>query len=133
LLTDTDLDQLYERLKHHVDAGEDSSPGVTSEKMEKIVNGLNNNLLQVREEMRTSVAMLTAQVNNINTEVKKQNAVVVGLQKTLEATSKDLKDSVNKQVADLSSQIQGLRNLELSLMPSPTLQAETQSVGQAVT
>jgi hypothetical protein len=130
---DSDIDKLYECLKHHVDTGDDSSPGITSEEMEKIVNESNNNLLQVREEMRTSVAALTAQVDNINTAVKKQNVVVVGLQKTLEATSKDLKDSVNQQVADLSSQIQGLRNLVLSLLPPSALQAETQLVGQAGT
>jgi hypothetical protein len=132
-LMDSDIDKLYECLKHYVDTGDDSSPGITSEEMEKIVNELNNNLLQVREEMRTSVAALTAQVDNINTAVKKQNVVVVGLQKTLEATSKDLKDSVNQQVADLSSQIQGLRNLVLSLLPPSALQAETQLVGQAGT
>jgi Mg2+ and Co2+ transporter CorA len=130
-LTDHDLDQLYEQLKHHMDIVDDQSPGVTTEEMERMVNESNQNLLQVRDEMRASVADLKAEVTNISNSVKKQNAVVVMLQKTLEATSTDLKTSINQQVADLSAQIQGLRTLVISLMPPMALQAAEQSGGHA--
>ena len=130
-LTDHDLDQLYEQLKHHMDIVDDQSPGVTTEEMERMVNESNQNLLQVRDEMRASVADLKAEVTNISNSVKKQNAVVVMLQKTLEATSTDLKTSVNQQVADLSSQIQGLRTLVISLLPPTALQAAAQSGRQS--
>jgi hypothetical protein len=130
-LTDQDLDQLYERLKHHVDIVDDQSPGVTAEEMERIVNESNQNIMQVREEMRTSVTDLKEEITNISNSVKKQNAVVVMLQKTLEATSTDLKTSVNQQVADLSSQIQGLRTLVISLLPPTALQAAAQSGRQS--
>lgn len=99
-LTDQDLDQLYERLKHHINIVDDTSPGITTEEMERMVTESNNTILQVREEMRTSVADLKADVANIGAQVKKQNAVVVGVQKMLETTSQDLKDSVNKQVSN---------------------------------
>jgi len=125
-LTDHDLDQLYERLKQHVTVEVDDSPGISTEDMERIVQDSNNIIQQVRNEMRTSVANLTAEVTKIGDQVKRQNAVVVGVQKTLEATTKDIKDSVNQQVAELTNQIQSLRTLVISLMPSPTLQAETQ-------
>jgi len=130
-LTDHDLDQLYEQLKHHMDIVDDQSPGVTTEEMERMVNGSNQNLLQVRDEMRASVADLKAEVTDISNSVEKQNAVVVMLQKTLEATSTDLKTSINQQVADLSAQIQGLRTLVISLMPPMALQAAEQSGGHA--
>jgi hypothetical protein len=76
---------------------------------------------------------LTEEITKIGEQVKRQNVVVVGVQKSLEATSKDLKDSVNRQVSELSNQIQGLRNLVLSLLPPSALQAETQSGGQFTT
>jgi hypothetical protein len=78
-LTDQDLDQLYERLKHHVEVVDDDSPGISTEEMEKMVQESNNTILQAREEMCKSVAELTAQVDNINTAVRKQNVVIVAL------------------------------------------------------
>jgi hypothetical protein len=116
-LTDQDLDQLYERLKRHVEVVDDDSPGISTEEMEKIVQESNNTILQAREEMRKSVAELSAQVDNINTAVRKKNVVVVALQKTLAETSLDLKTSVNEKVGDLSSQIQELHSLVISLLP----------------
>jgi hypothetical protein len=132
-LTDQDIDQLYERLKHHIDIVDDSSPGINTEDMERMVNESNNTILQVREEMRASVEELKAEVASICAQVKKQNAVVVGVQKMLETTSQDLKDSVNRQVADLSTQIQRLRSLVMALLPPSALQAETKSGGLAPT
>jgi hypothetical protein len=132
-LTDQDIDQLYERLKHHIDIVDDSSPGINTEDMERMVNESNNTILQVREEMRASVEELKAEVASISAQVKKQNAVVVGVQKMVETTSQDLKDSVNRQVADLSTQIQGLRSLVMALLPPSALQAETKSGGLAPT
>jgi len=44
--------------------------------------------------------------------MKKQNAVVVGLQKTVEATVTDLKASVNTQVMTMSSEILALCSLD---------------------
>ena len=132
-LTDHDLDQLYERLKQHVMVEIDDSPGISTEDMERIVQDSNNIIQQVRSEMRTSVVNLTVEVTKIGDQVKRQNAVVVGVQKTLEVTTKDIKDSVNQQVAELTNQIQSLRTLVISLMPSPTLQAETQSGRLAAT
>jgi uncharacterized phage infection (PIP) family protein YhgE len=99
--------------------------------MEKMVQESNEAISQVREEMRASVAELAAEMTSISTAVKKQNAVVVGVQKTLEATSKDIKDSVNQQVAELSYQIESLRTLVMSLLPPSAQQAETKSGGQA--
>jgi len=128
-LTDNDIDQLYDRLKHHIGIADDSSPGITTEDMERMVNESNNNLQQVCEEMRTSVEDLKVEVASISAQVKKQNAVVVGVQKPLETTSKDLKDSVNKQVADLSSQVRDIRSLVMALLPPLALQAETQPGG----
>jgi len=119
---------LYERLKHHVELDGDS-PGITTDEMEKLVSESNQAIQDIREEMRNSVADLAKEMANISTSVKKQNAVVVGIQKSFEATSKDIKDSVNKQVADLSTQIENLRTLVTSLMPPSALQAETRSVG----
>jgi hydroxylamine reductase (hybrid-cluster protein) len=98
-----------------------------------MVNESNNTILQVREEMRASVEELKAEVASISAQVKKQNAVVVGVQKMVETTSQDLKDSVNRQVADLSTQIQGLRSLVMALLPPSALQAETKSGGLAPT
>jgi hypothetical protein len=132
-LTDHDLDQLYERLKQHVMVEIDDSPGISTEDMERIVQDSNNIIQQVRSEMRTSVVNLTVEVTKIGDQVKRQNAVVVGVQKTLEVTTKDIKDSVNQQVAELTNQIHSLRTMFISLMPSPTLQAETQSGRLAAT
>jgi len=105
----------------------DDSPGISTEDMERMVQDSSNIIQQVRNEMHTSVANLTVEVTKIGDQAKRQNAVVVGVQKTLEATTKDIKESVNQQVAELANQIQSLRTLVISLMPSPTLQAETKS------
>lgn len=111
-LMDSDLDQLYERLKHHVEVVDDSSPRISVEEMEKIVQQSNKNISQVQQEMRDSVAQLATSVDHNNIAMKKQNAVVVGLQKTMEATVTDLKASVNTQVMTISSEILALCSLD---------------------
>jgi protein subunit release factor A len=100
-------------------------------KMEKLVQESNNTILQVCEEMCKSVSELSAHVDIINNAVRKQNTIVVALQKTLAETSQDLKQSVNEKVGDLSSQIQELWSLVMSLLPPLTLQAAIKSGGQS--
>jgi len=48
-LMDSDLDQLYERLKHHVEVVDDSSPRISVEEMEKILQQSNKNISQVQQ------------------------------------------------------------------------------------
>ena len=85
---------------------------------------------EIREEMRLSVEELSTNVAKIEKAVLKQNGVVLGISKTLEATSQDIKTSVDLKFNDLSQQIQELRSLMSSLLPSPALQAVTQLGGQ---
>lgn len=128
-LTTEELDQLYERLKHHTGVTDDSH-GVSSDDLEKAVEESNKTIMQVREEMRLSVEELSTNVAKIEKAVLKQNGVVLGISKTLEATSQDIKTSVDLKFNDLSQQIQELRSLMSSLLPSPALQAVTQLGGQ---
>jgi len=130
-LTDQDLDQLYERFKHRVENSDGTSPGITSEELEKLAQDSNTELQQVRDEMCTSVEDLAAHIDNINIAVKKQNTVIAGLQITLETTSKDIKASVNGKSDHLSKHINTIRDTLQSLLPHLTLQAADQSMGQA--
>ncbi len=108
----------------------DDSHGVSSDDLEKAVEESNKTIMQVREEMRLSVEELSTNVAKIEKAVLKQNGVVLGISKTLEATSQDIKTSVDLKFNDLSQQIQELRSLMSSLLPSPALQAVTQLGGQ---
>jgi leucyl-tRNA synthetase len=125
-LTNDDLDKLYERLKHHVKVTDDE--GLSSDELEKMVQESNQNIKQVTEELRASVAEFSSQVNTISTQVSKQNTVVLGLQKTLEATTSDLKQSVDGNFNNLSRQIQALHNMVIAALPSIALQA-TEKLG----
>jgi methyl-accepting chemotaxis protein len=62
-----------------VEIVDESSPGISTEDMEKMVQDSNEAISQVREEMRASVAELATEMTSISTAVKKQNAVVVGV------------------------------------------------------
>ena len=122
-LTDHDLDQLYERMKQHVVITDSESQGISTDELEKMVAESNNQIDQVREELRASVS-------EPSTQVKKQNIVVLGVQRTLESTSSELKNIMNEKVSDLAGQISELRSLIQTLLPPPALQAVEQSEGQ---
>jgi archaellum component FlaC len=122
-LTDHDLEQLYERMKQHVVITDSESQGISTDELEKMVAESNNQIDQVREELRASVSELS-------TQVKKQNVVVLGVQRTLESTSSELKNIMNEKVSDLAGQISELRSLIQTLLPPPALQAVEQSEGQ---
>jgi len=130
-LTNDDLDKLYGRLKHHSTAPEEG--GLSSDELEKMVQDSNSAIQQVHDEMKASVAELSSQVNTIGTQVSKQNAVVLGLQKTLEATTSDLKQNVDIKFHDLPKQIQDLRSMVIEALPSLALQAAAQPGGQTLT
>jgi hypothetical protein len=128
-LTDQDLDILYERLKHHVPTEDAGSPSISSEDMERMVADSNSQIQQVREEMKKSVIDLKEQVEVVSASVKKQNGVILGLSKTLENTTIDLKNNVNEKIGTLTAQI---RELVQSLLPPSALQAFAQLGGQAI-
>lgn len=131
-MTDQDLDILYERLKHHVPTEDAGSPSISSEDMERMVADSNSQIQQVREEMKKSVIDLKEQVEVVSASVKKQNGVILGLSKTLENTTIDLKNNVNEKIGTLTAQISKLRELVQSLLPPSALQAFTQLGGQAI-
>jgi vacuolar-type H+-ATPase subunit I/STV1 len=131
-LTDQDLDILYERLKHHVPTEDAGSPSISSEDMERMVADSNSQIQQVREEMKKSVIDLKEQVEVVSASVKKQNGVILGLSKTLENTTIDLKNNVNEKIGTLTAQISELRELVQSLLPPSALQAFAQLGGQAI-
>lgn len=122
-LTDHDLDQLYERMKQHVVVTDSQSQGISTEELERMVAEPNNQINQVKEEMRASVTELSNQV-------KKQNVVVLGVQRTLETTSAELKNIVNEKVSDLAGQISELRSLVQPLLPPSALQVVDRSEGR---
>jgi hypothetical protein len=128
-LTDSDFENLYERMKRYVISVDSTSQGISAEEMENIVTKSNDNISQVRQEMRDSVTQLASKVETINISVAKQNTVVAGLQLTLESTVTDLKNSVNSQVNTLALQIKELRELVLATLPPSVLQDTTMPGG----
>jgi len=129
-LTDSDLDQLYGWLKHHVEIINETSPGISSEDLEKIAQQSNDNISQVRQEFCESIQQLTSKVEAINVSVSKQNTVIAALQLQLEFTVTEMKQSVTDRFDNVSSQINKLRSLVLSSLPPLVLQAATQPGGQ---
>jgi septation ring formation regulator EzrA len=117
-------------LKHHVNIEDGVTTGITTDDMERMVAVSNSQILQVREEMCTSVVELSAQIATVSESVKRQNVCVVAVQKMLESTSADIKNIVNEKVTDLTAQINNLRSLVQSLLPHSALQAGAWSKGQ---
>jgi hypothetical protein len=68
-LTSDELDQLYERLKHHVEIVDDTQ-GVSTADMEKIVQESHQLFQQVPQEMKDSVAKLANSIDDLNAVVK---------------------------------------------------------------
>jgi adenylosuccinate synthase len=68
-LPSDELDQLYERLKHHVEIVDDTQ-GVSTVDMEKIVQESHQQVQQVRQEMKDSVAQLANSIDDLNAAVK---------------------------------------------------------------
>jgi hypothetical protein len=110
-LADSDIDQLYEKLKHHIGI---NSKGGTVEEMEKLVQGSNNSVSQIRDEMRASVATLTSRVDKVHLDLQKQNGVIVGIQFEAQHT-----------VNDLATQFKDLQELVVSLMLPSTSSTRT--------
>jgi hypothetical protein len=129
-LTDQDLDHLYERFKSRVETPGRTSPGISSEELEQRVQASNEEIQQVKEEMRKSVDHLAAHIENINMAVKKQNTVIAGLQLSLESTSKEIKANVDHQIDKLSSQIAALQQSLNTLLPPLTQKTVARSMGQ---
>jgi hypothetical protein len=71
-------------MKQHVVITDSESQGISTDELQKMVAESNNQIDQVREELRASVS-------EPSTQVKKQNIVVLGVQRTLESTSSELK------------------------------------------
>jgi len=92
----------------------------------------NTQIQQVREEMQRSIIDLKEQVEVVSASVTKQNRVILGLSKTLENTTIDLKNNVNEKIGALTAQISELRELVQSLLPPSALQAVAQLGGQAI-
>ncbi len=59
--------------------------------------------------------------------------MVLGVQRTLEATSTELKTIVNDKVSDLAGQISELHSLVQTLLPPSALQAVERLRGQSAT
>jgi len=76
---------------------------------------------------------MRASVTELSNQVKKQNAVVLGVQRTLENTTAELKNIVHEKVSDLAGQISELRSLVKTLLPPSALQADKQLEGQGKT
>jgi len=108
-------------MKQHVVITDSESQGISTDELEKMVAESNNQIDQVREELCASVSEISTQ---------KQNVVVLGVQRTLESTSSELKNIMNEKVSDLAGQISELRSLIQTLLPPPALQAVEQSEGQ---
>jgi hypothetical protein len=89
-ITEAELDSLYERLKHKISSESGDTPGVSTEDMERLVTQSHAEISQVRSEVQESVKSLTSQVDKLHMDINKQNCVIVGIQREVQATVNDL-------------------------------------------
>jgi hypothetical protein len=103
-ITTNDLDQLYERLKHHI--GDDAtSQGSSVADLEKQVTQSSQDIQLLRQDMHQTVAQLSTRLDQMHSDMCKQNSVIVGIQRDFQMT-----------ITDMTSQFKELKNLVASLI-----------------
>ncbi len=91
---------------------------MSTEDKECLVTQSHAEISQVRSEMQESVKSLTSKVDKVYMDIHKQNCVIVGIQREVQAT-----------VNDLSTQFHELKQLVLSLL-SPSVSTRQQALGE---
>ncbi len=107
-ITTRDLDQLYERLKHHI--GDDATlQGFIVADLEKQITQSSQDIQLLCQDMHQTVAQLSACLDQMHSDMCKQNSVIVGIQRDFQMT-----------ITDMTSQFKELKNVMASLIqPSP--------------
>ncbi len=88
--------------------------------MEAIVQESNQAVQEIRQEMHESVQVLSTHVEKFHLDINKQNGVIVGIQKEVQAT-----------VNDLSAQCRELKELVMNLLPSQVSTRREAPAGQS--
>jgi hypothetical protein len=98
-ITTSDLDQLYECLKHHI--GDDAMlQGFSEADLEKQVTQSSQDIQLLRQDMHQTVAQLSTRLDQMHSDMCKQNSVIVGIQRDFQMT-----------ITDMTSQFKELKNL----------------------
>lgn len=114
-LTSTELDQLYERLKHHIDKDTTTSQGISASEMEQHVKKSNQDIQIMRQYMNDSITQLSTRLDQMHSDINKQNAVIVGIQREFQTS-----------ITDMTTQFTDLKNLVTSFFQS-SLPASTRT------
>jgi hypothetical protein len=134
-LTNEDINQLYERMKHHVDSNIGQSTTLSTAELEKQVTQSNLEINAVKQQLQQTVQNITEQVAQLSAEINKQNVIVTDQVTTL-------RDEINKQniivlgmqlefqkhMADFSAQLQVIYTTQRQQTATPP--ASTSKNGQ---
>lgn len=134
-LTNEDINQLYDRMKHHLDPSLGQSITLTAEELEQKISQSNLEIQEVKQQLQQTVQDLTGQVSNLAVEINRQNVLVTGQVDHLKGEiSKQnviilgIQKEFQQHMADISAQLREIYSSQNQQHATPS--ASTSKTGQ---
>ncbi len=134
-LTNEDINQLYERMKHHVESKVGQATTLSTAELQQQVSQSNLEINAVKQQLQQTVQDISGQVDQLTTEISKQNSIVTSQMDTLKGEINrqniiilGMQKEFQQHMADFSAQLQEIyTNQRQHVATSP---ASTSTNGQ---
>jgi hypothetical protein len=100
-LTSTDIDLLYEKMKHHISSDYGDSPAIKIEDLEiqvknssQEIKNITNQLEDTVKTMSLAMQQQNTRVDNLALSIDKQNVIILGMQKDFQETMKHFSEQI---------------------------------------
>jgi hypothetical protein len=103
-LTSSDIDQLYEKMKHNISKEYGDNPTIKIDELERQVNISSQEIKLVKQTLDESVNTITARVDDLTTTIHKQNTIILGMQKDFQETMSEFSSRLTAIYAQSSVQ-----------------------------
>lgn len=88
-LTSDDINELYEKMKHHITASHGENPSVRIEELEHQFQISTKEIHDLREHLDQQVSSIATRVDNLAADINKQNAIILAMQREFTTAMKD--------------------------------------------
>jgi hypothetical protein len=99
-LTSLTIDELYDKMKHHIQKEYGDNPGVKIDVLEEQIKSSSHDIKLLKEQIDSTTASLNTRMDTLATTIDKQNAIILAMQRDFQATMQD----ITKQLTRLPPQ-----------------------------
>ncbi len=88
-LTSDDINELYEKMKHHITASHGENPSVCIDELEQQFQISTKEIHDLRKHLDQQVGSIATRVDNLAADIKMQNAIILAMQREFTTSMKD--------------------------------------------